>query len=210
MHRHSVSVIRTDNYNEIGVMEAMAYPYDIVVSADGKRAYVANVGASTVTAMDLEAVKTIGHVAVGKNPESLALTTDGKTLYVATTDSDSISMIDTATLKVKSTASLKEKDTDPAGMSPSGIVLSPDGTKLYVACAGDNKVEILNTADMTPAGSIPVGYIPSSVRVSPDGNYLYVTNMKGRPRPTTNSRSSHRRSKTIIMPRSTTTPRCAT
>ncbi len=100
-----------------------ADPYDVVISPDGKRAYISNSGADVISVIDLDAVRelianatdeqlatygnhlgmsskfVIGRIHTGANPKGLLLSSDGKKLYVAERLDDKIAIIDTDKLK---------------------------------------------------------------------------------------------------------------
>lgn len=101
-----------------------ADPYDIVIATDGRRAFVTNAGANCVTAIEIEALRSlldnatpdqraifanhlgissryvIKRIPTGSNPKGLALSPDGKRLYVAERLEDRITVINTETLEV--------------------------------------------------------------------------------------------------------------
>jgi YVTN family beta-propeller protein len=74
-------------------------PAGATTSPDGKRVYVANGGAGTVSVIDVAAGKVIVDIPVGKRAWNMALTADGRKLYVANGRSNSVSVIDTTALK---------------------------------------------------------------------------------------------------------------
>lgn len=58
-------------------------PFSVVLSQDGKRAYVNNAGDATVSVIDLKTYKVIGSQKVGEIPIAMAVTPDGKELWVS-------------------------------------------------------------------------------------------------------------------------------
>jgi PQQ-dependent catabolism-associated beta-propeller protein len=98
-----------------GFRKEQVTPVDVLITADGQRAYVALGRANHVAVVDVPKRKVIDYILVGKRSWGLALTTDEKKLYVANGLSDDITIIDTASLKpVKSV---------PVGMVPYGILI---------------------------------------------------------------------------------------
>ncbi len=107
-----------------------ADPSDIVVTPDGKRAFVSHSGADCVTVIDIGAMRSlladttketlatyanhlglsrryvIKRIPTGANPKGLALTLDGKRLYVAERLTDRVAVIDTKRLEVIETIDL--------------------------------------------------------------------------------------------------------
>lgn len=109
---------------------SFADPYDIVITPDGKLAFVTQAGADYVTVFDVEAVRTlfseatpanlatyandldlssryvIKRIPTGPNPKGLAVSTDGKRLYVAERLADRIAVIDTEIMEIVDTIDL--------------------------------------------------------------------------------------------------------
>ena len=132
-------------------LPAGIFPYNIVVTPDGKLALTADTGnggssdgnVDTVSVMDLEAnpPRVTDHVTVGDSPEGLAVSPKGD--LVVTVEARGSNMPKTASF-----------------YHPTGAVsaLKIDGKKV------------------TNVGSINVGSLPEGVAFGPDGNYLYVGN----------------------------------
>ncbi len=91
-------------------------PVDLLITRDGRRAYVALGRANHVAVVDVEARKVLDYILVGKRPWGLALTHDEKRLYVANGLSDDISIIDTGSLRVLTSI--------PVGLVPYGILIA--------------------------------------------------------------------------------------
>lgn len=73
-------------------------PVDLLITADGERAYVALGRANHVAAVDVARREVIDYILVGKRAWGLGLSADEKTLYVANGLSDDVTIIDTGTL----------------------------------------------------------------------------------------------------------------
>ena len=129
----------------------------VIADPDGKRVYVANDCADTVSVIsDPEGAKpkVTGSIHVGDTPMNLAITPDGKYLYVANYNADTVSVI------------TGPENADPAvgsltvGSVPVGIAISPDGKRVYVANSQDGSVSVISGADSgdaaVSAGERPV------------------------------------------------------
>jgi YVTN family beta-propeller protein len=180
-------------------------PYDVVVSADGKTAWVSNWGgrrpktgertapsagtetlvdergignSGTVSLLDLDTGAETVQVNVGLHPSDLALTRDGKTLYIANVNDDTVSVVDTARRVVRETVVVKPDAKLAFGSMPNALTLSPDEKTLYVACGGNNAVAALSLEDKSRiAGWIPAGWYPGAVSIA--GDRLLIANIKG-------------------------------
>lgn len=92
----TLEVVATVPFLPKGMRKEQVTPVDVVITADGERAYVALGRANHVAIVDVASRKIIDYVLVGKRPWGLRLTADGKKLYVANGLSDDIVIIDTA------------------------------------------------------------------------------------------------------------------
>jgi YVTN family beta-propeller protein len=98
-----------------GMRREMVTPVDLVITRDGKTAYVALGRANHVAVVDVPTRKVTDMILVGKRPWGLRLTTDEKTLYVANGLSDDLSIVNTATRRVRKTV--------PVGMIPYAVLV---------------------------------------------------------------------------------------
>ena len=90
-------------------------PVGLVMTKDGKIAYVTLGHAAHVAVVDVPARKVLGYILVGKRPWGITLSRDEKTLYVANGLGDDVTIIDVATRKAKVSM--------PVGRVPYGIVV---------------------------------------------------------------------------------------
>ncbi len=111
------------------------FPYTVVLSADGAKAYVSNWG--------------------GRIPEPEDAT-DG--MFPVAVDrrtgipiSGTVSVIDTATNRVARTIEV--------GLHPSGMALSPQGDRVYVTNANSDSVSIIATATDAVVQTVHVGML---------------------------------------------------
>jgi len=140
--------------------------------AVARKAYVANSGGGSVTA--IETLNGFGKtIPIGGAPVDVAITPDASRAYVVDSAGDSVSVIDTATDAVVA-------GPIPVGEKPLGIAISPDGLFAYVSNSGDDTVSVLNTTTNAEAiPPIPVGPEPDGVAISPDGRYAFVAQRGG-------------------------------
>lgn len=184
-------------------------PYEVVVTPDGRTAFVSNLGgrhpragepsanssgtpivvdergigaSGTVTRVDLEARAASGELECGPHPTALALSADGARLFVAATSSDAVLVVDTARFAIDERVDVQP---DPAlgfGSLPNALALSPDGRTLYVANGGNNAVALVRLADGPNAASHVAGFVPTGWfpgAVAARGDELFVASVKG-------------------------------
>lgn len=180
-------------------------PYEVIVSADGSKAYVSNWGgrraregertapssgtealvdergvgcSGTVSVVDLEQGREEAQIATGLHPSGMAISADGRTLYVANANSDTVSVIDTKAKQVTKTIEVRPVPSLPFGSAPNALALSEDGKELYVANGGNNAVAIVSLGKKSVVrGFVPAGWHPGAVLT--DGKNLYIANVQG-------------------------------
>ena len=119
----SVSIIDTATHKVTGELkfEPKGFrpeditPVGIVMTTDGKTAYVTLGGANHIAVVDVDAKRVDEYVLVGKRAWGAALSRDEKTLFVTNGKSDDLSVVDTPSLKVKRSI--------PAGRVPHSVVV---------------------------------------------------------------------------------------
>ena len=119
----SVSVIRvsdhsvqaTINFKPPGMRSEDVTPVGMVLSPDGKTAYVGLGRANHVAAVDVASRQVRGYALVGKRAWGMALSRNGQMLYVTNGLSDDMSIVDTA--KMRAVKTLK------AGRVPHSVVV---------------------------------------------------------------------------------------
>lgn len=102
----SLSVFAADDLRRIAEVRTGEEPSSVVISPDGKTAYVANRADATVvavTAIDSATPSVSAPVEVGSEPTGLALSPTGARLFVAEFAEGRVSVIDTATMTVTQT-----------------------------------------------------------------------------------------------------------
>ncbi|MET0314978.1 MAG: beta-propeller fold lactonase family protein, partial [Hansschlegelia sp.] len=152
----------------LGEIPAGKSPAAIVLSHDGRRAYVAARESNAVSVIDLVAGAEIGQIAVGKAPFAMALSPDGARLYVANVQSGDLSVIDVA--------SGKELKRRPVGKMPYGVAVSKDGKRIVVTLQHDDAVAIVDAESLDVSARVKVGSYPEGVTITPDGQYAAVAN----------------------------------
>ena len=150
------------------------YPYQVVVSKDGRRAWVSLWNASQVAELDLEhgtitrritlqpPASTGGH---GSHPSALLLSPDESRLYVALANADAVAVVNTASGQVQDYMTTRLVHQQDFGGIPIGLAQTPDGRNLFVVNAGSDSVAVFDMRALSMrAGSNP---LPEGVPTSP-------------------------------------------
>ncbi|MGA8489845.1 MAG: beta-propeller fold lactonase family protein [Terriglobales bacterium] len=176
-----------------------SFPYTVVASRDGRRAWCSLWNASRVAELDVEKgivarwiplLKPKDPVAPGSHPTAMLLSPDEKLLYVTLSNADRVAVVSTQTGKLQrflDTTIAAEKYT---GTYPSALALSADGKRLFVADASVNAIATFSTrpasSNPTGASEIPVdrasGFVPTDwypTALATAGEDLLVATSKG-------------------------------
>jgi YVTN family beta-propeller protein len=111
--------------------EPQAYypdPFDIVLTPDGKKAFISSSGVNMITVIDIDSVR---NLIAESTPEMLSLWANH--------------------LGISSRYVIKRI---PTGANPKGLALSPDGKYLYVAEHLNDKIGVISTETLTRTGEI--------------------------------------------------------
>ncbi len=122
-----------------------ADPFDIVVSPDGKKAYVSHSGVNQISVIGLDEIRTLLEESTDEQLQSYANHLGISSKYV-------IARI-------------------PTGANPKGMAISPDGKLLYVAERLEDRIAVINTSSLTTEYTIPLGG-PKRTTVARHGRQL--------------------------------------
>ena len=177
-----------------------SFPYTVVVSHDGRRAWCSLWNASRVAELDLEKgtitrwiplLEPKDPVAPGSHPTAMLLSPDERLLYVALSNSDQVGVIETETGLLKWVLATLPNAAMPHGTYPVALAQSKDGRRLFAACASLDAVAVFDISglgvgnaapdllNMTSAiGFIPTDWYPSAL--STVGDDLLIATSKGK------------------------------
>jgi YVTN family beta-propeller protein len=156
----------------------------VVVTPDGKRAFVANIRSGSATAIDLVNGKKLRDIVTGEGAEGIDVTPDGAFLWVTNRAADTVSVIDVATLEIVETIDVKT--------FPIRAKVTPDGKYVLVSCARSGDIAVIDAktrkevrrisfetkakstegrlfSDQFGESSVPIGIV-----IRPDGKRAYV------------------------------------
>jgi YVTN family beta-propeller protein len=164
----TITVIDPKTLKIVGVLPTgQPESHMLALSHDGRRAYTANVGPGTVSAIDIAARKVLKVIPVSSNTQRISISPDDKWVFTADQTKPQMAVIDTATSTVTKWVPME-------GIGY-GSAPTPDGRWLLVALPDQNKVAVINLKSMQVARTVPVGTYPQEVLVRPDGKSAYVS-----------------------------------
>lgn len=146
-------------------------PNEACVSPDGKRAYVSNRGETSVTVIDLDALKVVSTLSdpAMKNPDGCIVNAEGTKLYVAAAGGESV--------LVFSTSDGRKVSEIATGHEPRRLLLSQDGGRLYVTNGEERYLTIADTKTNAVIGKIKTGRDGRPMAFTPGGKYLAIGNV---------------------------------
>jgi YVTN family beta-propeller protein len=169
-----IAVVDTATHKIVKVLHAGSDPEQFALSRDGKRLFVANEDAATMSVVDVASGTVVERVPVGREPEGVALTPDGRWVLITNESDNSVSIIDTGTLKIVKSVQV--------GKRPRDVAFTPDGRTAYVSGEFDASVY-----RMTVPQGAPVERVvelrkearPMGILLDPARKRLYVSTGRG-------------------------------
>ena len=204
--KHAVAIVDTAS-RSVGQVAVSNYPYTVVLSSDGKHAYVSNWGgrrprpedkvdptfpivvdprtgipsSGTISIVDIAARRVVREIEVGLHPCGMVLHGGTNRLYVANANSDSVTVLDTHTNNVLGSVNVRPFANAPIGSSPNALAITKDGKTLYVANAANNAVAVVDVSQPSGQvrGFIPAGWYPTAVTLSADQRSVFIASGYG-------------------------------
>jgi YVTN family beta-propeller protein len=139
----------------------------LAITHDGRRGYTANVGAGTVSAIDLQARKVLAIIPISHNTQRIAISMDDRWAFTADQTKPQLAVIDTATNKVHTWVAL------PAVAY--GTAATLDGRWLLITLPDIAKVGVLDLRTMKVVRTVDVAKLPQEIVVRPDNAVAYVS-----------------------------------
>jgi DNA-binding beta-propeller fold protein YncE len=174
-----------------------AFPYAVVATRDGSRAFCSLWNASEVAELDLERGKVIRRIALlkpksavspGSHPTAMLLSADDKLLFVALSNSDAVAVVSVNSSKLLGLLSTRLPGQKFRGTFPNALAQSSDGRLLFVADASSDAVAVFDisavkagrnaqSASQPALGFIPTEWYPTALATH--GDDLLVASGKG-------------------------------
>jgi hypothetical protein len=175
-----------------------SFPYTVVTSRDGRRAWCSLWNRSRVAELDLEKgivgrsiplLEPKDPIAPGSHPTAMLLSPDEKLLYIALSNADRVAVVETGTGTALSMLGTALRDQKFPGTSPLALSESADGKRLFVADASLDAVEVFDTSSLlvnavaadavlAPSGFIPTEWYPTALQTA--GDDLLIATSKGK------------------------------
>jgi DNA-binding beta-propeller fold protein YncE len=143
----------------------------VVVSADQKRFYTANIGSDSITAFEFQNVPPAGsrvvHIAVGKQPEAIDLSPDGREIWTGLNADGAIDIVDTAANKQKERVNI--------GGRPYRVRFTPDGKWVVCTMPATKELLVIDVVTRKEVSRTKLDETPLGIAFSADGKIAFVT-----------------------------------
>jgi YVTN family beta-propeller protein len=171
----TLAIIDAATMKVVGKVPTGDGPHEVVVSADGKTAFVANYGAQTpgssLSVIDVEAKKEIRRVDLSPLLRPHGIVEIGGKIYFTAETSRAVARYDPATNKVDWMMGTGQNGSHM-------IVISSDQKRIYTANIGSDSVTAFEFNNVPPAQSkitqVAVGKQPEAIDLAPDGKEIWV------------------------------------
>lgn len=180
---HTASLIDPRSGKTLAKLPVGRGPHEVIVSPDGRTAFVSNFGpygicpagdtmcktpGNTITVLDLAArkVKTTYDYGTNKGQHGSQVSRDGKYVWVTSETPQSLLELDAATGKIIHQWPTKQERSHL-------MVVTPDEKKFYVTNTISGSVTMITRAT-GEAKVIPVGKGAEAITISPDGREVWV------------------------------------
>jgi YVTN family beta-propeller protein len=177
----TIVVFNTNTREIVTRISVGVKPYQIALSADGKRLFVSNWSSSSISVIDTATNQVIRTLQVGLNPNDMKVTADGR-LFVACSNDNTVYAIDTQKLTVMERISTTQTSLAPEGSTPDALAVDNARKLLYIANADNNSIavaHIQSRSHSTVMGFIPTGWYPSALALMDKDHTLFIGNAKG-------------------------------
>lgn len=140
----------------------------VAVSADGRRAFTANIGSNSITEIDLVGGTPVRSLDVAPRTEGVGVTPDGREVWVGSNTDHTVIVVDAQNWIVL--------DTLPAAGLPYRVAISPDGGTALVPAPMAGVLRVFDVASRSERRAIGFGDgRPVGTAISPDGTYAFVS-----------------------------------
>ncbi len=139
----------------------------LVFSPDGRRGYTANVGAGSVSVLDVAKRSLVTTIQVAKAVQRISMSVDGLRVFTHDQGAPRVAIIDTTTNRVTSWIEL------PA--SPYASAPTPDGAWLLVLSMAGNRLFVVDLKSLKVARELELPTRSSEILIRPGGDIAYIS-----------------------------------
>jgi YVTN family beta-propeller protein len=149
-------------------------PEQFDVSADGRRLFISNEDAGTLSVFDLQKNAILSKVPVGKEPEGVRVGPDGKWVLVTSEVGNAVTLVDTRSFEPLWSIAV--------GKRPRDAAFTPDGKVAFITCELDSTIyraTLQQHATATKFLQLRPETRPMGVVLDPARERLYISTGRG-------------------------------
>lgn len=139
----------------------------LAISSDGRRGYTANVGAGSVTALDLVRRRPLAVIHVAKLIQRVSITPDARWVFTADQHAPRLAVIDAKDNKLSRWITLRAV--------AFGTRVTLDGRWLMATLPGEDRIAVISLKPVRVVRTIEVPKAPQEILMRPDGSVAYVS-----------------------------------
>jgi YVTN family beta-propeller protein len=169
-----IAEIDTATLKLVKVLKVGTDPEQFDVSPDGRRLFISNEDAATVSVVDIATGTSKATIPVGHEPEGARVTPDGRQVLVTSEVGNAVAIIDATSLKVVHTIAV--------GKRPRDAAFTPDSTIAYITGELDSTLYRAAITKAEPATlflQLRPETRPMGIVIDPPKNRLYVSTGRG-------------------------------
>jgi DNA-binding beta-propeller fold protein YncE len=162
----NVVIVNIETDSIVAIPTEARASHMVAVTANGSRAYTANIIDDNVSELDLSTRRTLRKFAVPSRPEGVAVTPDGREVWVGSNTTGKVTVISTDSGQIAHTFD---------GVTfPYRITASPDGRLMAIVDGKADRVFFADVGQHSMLGSVALTQ-PRGVAFSPDSRTAFVT-----------------------------------
>lgn len=139
----------------------------LAISRDGRRGFTANVGAGSVTALDIARRRPLAVIDVAKLIQRVSITPDSRWVFTADQHAPRLAVIDAKANKLSRWI--------PVPAVAFGTTVTLDGRWLMATLPGEDRIAVISLRPMRVVRTIEVPKSPQEILMRPDGHVAYVS-----------------------------------
>lgn len=160
-------------------------PQGIVLSSDGRFAYIPQASANRVTIVDTSAHQVVGSMATGGEPQAIATDPSGGLhwLFVANARGNSLTVLDADTHRTHATLAVGQEPVSVAVATSTSGIREPGNSsslEVYVANRGSQTLSVITTSDLRTVATIALPESPCALSIPATGGIAYVSTCSGK------------------------------
>ncbi len=165
---HSIQVIDPAKRKVIlSILTGAPESHMLAISSNGERGYTSNVGAGSVSVIDLRAGRLLTVIPVAKSVQRIAISGDNRWVFTADQSSPRIAVLDAQTNAIRRWIALPD-----LGF---GMAATRDGRRLLVTQPASKTVSVIDLHSMSVIRKIHVPASPQEILIRPDNRVAYVS-----------------------------------